>query len=330
MVGLIIFAVAFCIASLVLNLVKAFDGFYDEDEKKVKKIVYGSLLALLAVVSVVQLPYQINERQVGYTITFGRATPVESLGLHWRVPFITKVVKRDATTKGMAIGYIEESDEPLPEDSMMITSDFNFVNVDFYVEYKIADAIQYDFGSSDPEGILYSIAQSCVRNTVGQYPVDEVLTVGKTEIEMKVRSMMEEKLAEHKTGLMLMNVSIQDSEPPTEEVSTAFKAVENAKQKADTVLNDAKTYENQQIPQAQAEADKIIRAAEAKKTERENQAKQEVASFEAIYNEYQQNPETVKMKLYMETMEEILPNMQLIIGNSEVKLVCVNGIEEVN
>ena len=198
------------------------------------------------------------------------------------------------------------------------------MNVDFYVEYRVVDPIEYDFGSSNPELILNSVSMAAIRNTVGLYGVDSVLTTGKAEVEAKVKSTIIENLQEHQTGLSIINVTMQDVEPPTTEVSDAFKAVENAIQNAEKLENDAKAYENSQIPKANAEAEAISNAAEATKTERINQANQEVAEFVALYNEYKANPDTVKFQLYLDAMEEILPEMEIIIGK-DTKVIHVNS-----
>lgn len=210
----------------------------------------------------------------------------------------------------------------------MITSDFNFVNTDFYVEYRISNPIEYKFGSSNPEGILRNIAQASIRNTVGLYGVDAVLTTGRVEIQAIVKEQIIEKLQNHNTGLTILSVTIQDAEPPTAEVSEAFKAVETAKQTAESTINNAKAAEQTKIPEAEAKADSILKTAEAAKTERINQATQEVAEFNALYREYMENPETVKLQLYYSMMEEILPDMEIIIGN-DAKMIYVSNGESV-
>lgn len=203
----------------------------------------------------------------------------------------------------------------------MITSDFNFVNIDFYVEYRITDPIAYCYGSDNPEGVLKNIAQAAIRNTVGLYDVDSVMTTGKSEIEMKVQEDILQELEKHNIGIAVGNVTIQDSEPPVE-TAAAFKAVSDAKTNAEKEINAAHEYENEKIPAAEADAEKIRQEANASKTERVNSAKEEVARFEALFNEYQNNPYTVKQRLYYEALQEILPNMEIIIG-SDAKVIYV-------
>lgn len=296
-----------------------------EQVRKIKWITYGAITVVVFVITIFNCVFFTNEQEIAYTMTFGNATIVEGAGPHFKMPFITSKKVLDATNKGMAIGYNLENNESVSEESLMITSDFNFVNTDFYVEYRISDPIAYVYGTSYPEGILRNIAQASIRNTVGLYDVDTVLTTGKAEIEAIVKEQIIEKLQNHETGLTIVGVSIQDVEPPTDKVSTAFKDVETAKQNAESVVNNAKAAEQTKIPEAEAKADQIIKNAEAAKTERMNQATQEVAEFMALYQEYMENPETVKLQLYYSMMEDILPGMEIIIGNDSKVIYVKNG-----
>ena len=290
-----------------------------------KSLAYGVLTAIILVITLFNCFFTTDEQEVAFTMTFGKVSMVDGPGMHFKIPYITKTYKFDSTTKGMAIGYNPENNENVTAESLMITSDFNFVNTDFYIEYRISDPIQYKFGSNNPEGILRNIAQASIRNTVGLYGVDAVITTGKAEIQAIVKDQIIEKLETHSTGLSIVNVLIQDAEPPTAEVSNAFKAVETAKQNAETAVNNAKKTEKEKIPNAEAEADQILKAAEAGKTERINQATQEVAEFNALYAEYLRNPETVKLQLYYDLLEEILPDMEVIIGNDSKVIYVKNG-----
>jgi len=123
-------------------------------------------------------------------------------------------------------------------------------------------------------------------------------------------------LEEYDIGLSLVDVKIQDSEPPTMEVIEAFKAVETAKQQAETVVNDAKAYQNAKLPEAQAQADKLIQNAEYLKQKRINEAVEQVAMFEAMYAEYTLNPAITRSRMYYEAISEILPNVKLFVNTS--------------
>ena len=177
-----------------------------------------------------------------------------------------------------------------------------------------SDPVAYLFSSNKPEEILKNLIQSQVRNVVGSSNVDSVLTDGKENIQMRVKDLVTEILAEYNIGLTLVDVKIQDSEPPTVAVIEAFKAVETAKQQADTVVNDAKAYQNAELPKAQAEADKLTQNAEFLKQKRINEALQQVAMFEAMYAEYSRDPAITKSRMYYEAIQEILPGVKLYIN----------------
>ena len=199
----------------------------------------------------------------------------------------------------------------------MITADYNFIDVDFFVEYRIAEPVKYLYTSDQPEEILKSIAQSCIRTVIASYNVDDVLTTGKSEIQSKIREMILKQTEEQDLGIQLVNITIQDSEPPTQEVMKAFKAVETAKQGKETALNNANKYRNEKLPEAEAEADQIIQDAEAQKQVRINEAEAEVARFNAMYEEYSKNPEITKKRMFYETMENVLPGMKLVIDSGD-------------
>lgn len=298
------------------------------DEEKVRisnKIITIGLAISIVITTVVSSIYVIGEQNLAIVTTFGKAESVSGTGIHFKIPFIQKVKKFDSTIQGFAIGYQEEENETQESDSLMITNDFNFVNVDFYIEYRINDPIMYEYGSSDPVGILRNVAQASIRNTIGSYKVDDVLTTGKSEIQSVIKEDIIKELEKRQTGLMLVNVTIQDAEPPTAEVSQAFKSVENAKQQADTNRNNAEQYQNEQIPKAKAEADAIIQEANATKQERIDEANGEVALFNAMYEEYKKDPNTSKIRMYYEAMEELMPNLQIIVNgtDSEIKPIIV-------
>lgn len=300
----------------------------EQEERKIlmiNKIASIVICAFIAITTIADSIYVIGEQNLAIVTTFGKAEAISGTGIHFKIPFIQNVKKFDSTIQGFAIGYQEEDNETQENDSLMITTDFNFVNVDFYIEYRINDAITYEYGSSDPVGTLKNIAQASIRNTIGSYNVDDVLTTGKSEIQAVIKEDIIKELEKRQTGLMLVNVTIQDAEPPTTEVSQAFKSVENAKQQADTNRNEAEQYKNEQIPKATAEADAIIQEANATKQERINEANGEVAMFNAMYEEYKKDPDTSKIRMYYEAMEELMPNLQIIVNgtDSEIKPIIV-------
>ena len=292
-----------------------------EKWKKVRKIVKGSGIAVFLLVAIPIIGfasvYNIQEQEQAVLSTMGKARAITDPGLHFKVPFIQNVRKVNTTIQGFAIGYNPSDNQSKEEDSLMITRDYNFVNVDFFVEYKVGDPVKAVYASDDPLLILQNITKSCIRTVIGSYDVDAVLTTGKNEIQSKVKQMMVEKLQQHDIGLTVMNVTIQDSEPPTAEVMEAFKAVETAKQGKETAINNANKYRNEKLPDATAQTDKILQDAESSKARRINEANADVAKFNAMYNEYMKNPEVTKKRMFYETMEEVLPKMKVIIDGTD-------------
>ena len=161
----------------------------------------------------------------------------------------------------------------------MITGDFNVVSVDFFMEWKVTDPQKYLFNSKDPAGILKNVAQAAARDVMGSKTVDEVLTTGKVAIQSEIKEMMVSRLEMYDIGIQVIEVKIQDAEPPTAEVIAAFKAVETAKQEKETTINVAKAYENSILPEAQAQADKILKEAEAFKEQRVNEAEGDISMY---------------------------------------------------
>ena len=262
--------------------------------------------------------YTVDDKQQAVVTTFGQVTDITDAGVHFKLPFgIQQVEKVDVNVyQKIELGYSSSGNpyEVNESESTMITGDYNIVNVDFFVEYKISDPVQYLYSSNDPELILRNLIQSQVRNVVGSSSVDAVLTDGKENIQMQVKELVTQILQEYDIGLSLVDVKIQDAEPPTQEVIEAFKAVETAKQQAETVINDAKAYQNAQLPDAQAKADKLLQNAAYLKQKRINEAVEQVAMFEAMYSEYAQNPGITRTRMYYEAISSVLPDVKLFIN----------------
>lgn len=298
----------------------------------ISKIIGYAIAAVVILILAGNSFYTINEQEAAVLTTFGKASAVTTSGLHFKVPFIQRVTKVDTTIKGFPIGYDESYNYSIEDESLMITSDFNFVNVDFYIEYKVSDPIKALYASQDPVAVLKTIAQSCIRSEIGSYPVDSVITTGKSEIQTGIREKIIAHLEKNDIGIQLINITIQDAEPPTEEVLEAFMNVESAKQGADTAINNAKKYRSEQIPAAQARVDQILKEANSTKEARINEAEGQVARFNAIYEEYQKYPLITKQRMFYETMEELMPNLTVIIDNTETgvqKILPLDSLVEV-
>ena len=291
------------------------------DFKRFGKTAVVFVLFAVLVLGALTCFYTVDDKQQAVVTTFGKVTDVTDAGVHFMLPFgIQQVRKVDVNVyQKIELGYSSDgANYNINEnESAMITGDYNIVNVDFFVEYKISDPVRYLYSSNNPELILRNLIQSQVRNVVGSSTVDAVLTDGKENIQMQVKDLVSTILEEYNIGLTLVDVKIQDAEPPTQEVVEAFKAVETAKQQAETVINDAKAYQNAQLPLAQAEADKKIQNAEYLRQKRINEGTQQVAMFEAMYAEYALNPAITRSRMYYETISQILPGVKLYVNTGD-------------
>ena len=299
--------------------------------------IVAVIVAILALLSTCW--YTIDEKQQGVILTFGKVTGTADAGMHFKLPFgIQSVKKVDVNVyQKIELGYrtnpLSNEYQTIENESRMITGDYNIVNIDFFVEYKVSDPIKYLFSSQQPEVVLKNLVQSQIRNVVGSSTVDSVLTDGKTEIQSQIKELVTKVLEEYDIGLIVTDVKIQDSEPPTESVIEAFKAVETAKQGAETAINQAKAYENSELPKAQAAADKLIQNAEYLKQNRINEATKLVAKFNAMYEEYAKNPGITRTRMYYEMINETLPGVKLYIDagdGSTQKLLPLDGFTAVN
>ena len=290
--------------------------------EKIRKIIVAGAVALVVLIGVLTCFYTVDDKQQAVVTTFGQVTEIVGPGLHFKLPFgIQKAQMVDVNVyQKIELGYASDNNGGYVSktgESTMITGDYNIVNVDFYVEYKISDPVQYLFSSNSPELILRNLIQSQVRNVVGSSSVDSVLTDGKENIQMQVKQLVTEILAEYDIGLSLVDVRIQDAEPPTRDVIEAFKAVETAKQQAEAVVNEAKAYQNAKLPEAQAQADQLRQNAQYLKQKRINEAIQAVAMFEAMYSEYAENQQITRSRMYFETISQVLPGVKVVINTGD-------------
>ena len=264
--------------------------------------------------------YTVGEQEQAVITMFGNIIRTDTAGLYFKLPFIQRVHIVDMTTHGVGIGY--DTDKKgrsinREDESVMITSDFNFVNIDFYLEYKVSDPVAYLYNSDNPEAILRNMLLACIRSTVADYPVDEVITTAKNQIQTSVREKLTDMLSASNIGLQCVNLTVQDAEPPTDKIIQAFKEVETARQARETMINAAKKYQSEQLPAAEAKADQVIQKAEAVKSARIAEAKGQAARFSSIYDEYKTYPLITKQRLFYEALEDILPDAKVIITDGD-------------
>ncbi len=287
--------------------------------KKTGTVILIAAIIFIALVLVFTSLYTVNDKQQAVVTTFGKVTSIADPGIHIKAPFgiqkatLVNVNELQKIEIGFRTGTTNADAAFVESESKMISGDYNIVNCDFFVEYKISDPAKYLYRSENPREILKSLAQSHIRNVISSYDVDSILTTGKGEIQAKIKEAIQEELAVYDLGLALTDIKLQDSEPPTLEVQEAFKEVETAKQDKDTAINVARAYENSQLPLAQAEADKLIQNAEFLKKDRINEANMQIAMFNAMYEQYKLNPGITKQRMFYEAMEQVLPGAKVYI-----------------
>ena len=283
--------------------------------KKIRNIVLACIGGLILIICLFRCFYSVDEQHNAIVTQFGTVIKVDTAGFYFKLPW-QSVQKIDMTTHGTGIGYIVSEDGQNITDTdngIMITSDFNLLNIDFYLEYRVSDPVAYVYNSANPEQTLSNIALANIRTVVSNYTVDEAMTTGKGQIQADIKEAMIAELDKRNIGLTVVNITVQDSEPPTAEIVAAFKSVETAKQGADTAMNNALQYQNSEIPAADASADAVLQEAEATKAARIAEATGQVERFNQMYEQYKLYPTVTKRRMFYEKMEEIMPNCKIII-----------------
>lgn len=294
---------------------------------KYRKIILIALLSLLIFFSAF---FQIEPEEVGVITRFGKYVRKVEPGLNLKIPFIEQVYKVPVERQqklefgfrtvraGVNTQYTRSGSK---EESLMLTGDLNLADVEWVVQYRINDPFNYLFKVRNPESTLRDVSEAALRQIIGDRTVNEVLTVGRTEIATKMEELVDQICQEYSLGIKIDQVVLQDVNPP-EPVKAAFNAVNQAQQERETLINQAKSEYNKVIPKASGQAEETIQKAEGFATERVNNALGEVARFNAIYKEYLKAPEVTKRRIYLETMGSVLPKLgNKIIIDEQVKNV---------
>lgn len=261
--------------------------------------------------------FQIGPEEVGIITRFGKYVRKVEPGLRVKVPVIETLYKVAVerqqkeefgfrtTQPGIKSEYTKEG---TADESLMLTGDLNLADVEWVVQYRIEDPYSYLFKVREPVVTLRDISEACMREIVGDRTVNEVLTVGRPEIATSVHQKIQELCTEYSLGIRIEQVVLQDVNPP-DQVKEAFNAVNQAQQERETLINQASSEYNKVIPKAKGQAEETIQKAEGYAAERVNNALGESARFNALYYEYVKAPEVTKRRIYLETLEEVLPRL---------------------
>ncbi len=284
--------------------------------KKIIKLI----LLVMAILYVATGIYIVQPNEQGVVRRFGKFARLDSPGLHYHLPYpfetavtpsVTEIKRIEIGFRTTRSGYTEMS-----EESLMLTGDENIVNAEAIVQYRIKNAADYLFNIIEPEQTVRNASEAALRQVIGSRKIDDALTEGKYEIQEETKFLIQDLLDSYESGIIVMAVQLQDVNPP-EEVSAAFKDVASAKEDKSKFINEAEGYRNDIIPNARGEAATIIKEAEGYKIERIRKAEGDVAKFNQILLEYQNGKDVTKYRLYIETMETILPYMEKFIMENE-------------
>ncbi|SFO18462.1 protease FtsH subunit HflK [Algoriphagus ornithinivorans] len=284
--------------------------------KHLRKIVLGFLLLIALFTSI----RTVGPEEEGVVIQLGQYNRTVNPGLNFIIPFwiermykipVQRQLKQEFGFRTTRAGtQTEYTKTGFGDESMMLTGDLNLTDVEWVVQYRITNSYNFLFKVRNAEKTLRDMSESVMRKVVGDRTVNEVLTVGRQEIATTVEGLLQELCDEYENGIRIDQVVLQDVNPP-EPVKPSFNAVNQAQQERETLINQAEAEYNRVIPRARGEAEETIQLAEAFALNRVNRAKGEAERFNALYEAYIKAPEVTKQRIYLETMEKILPK----IGN---------------
>ena len=303
------------------------DQSYNVGGSKIRNVVYIVILVILVASGL----YSVGADEVGVIQRFGKFVRSTEPGLHLKIPLgiesvvkvkVKKVFKQEFGFRTLKADVrTQYSSKRYLEESLMLTGDLNVAEVEWIVQYKVKDPYNFLFKIRDPEETLRAMSEAVVRRVVGDRSVTAVLTLGRIEIAKEVEVGLQELLDGFESGLQIVTVKLQDVNPP-EPVKPAFNEVNRAKQDKEKMINEAWEDYNKRIPKAKGEAEQMIAEAEGYAVKRVNRSEGDVALFNQVFKEYRNAPDVTRRRLYLETMNEILPKIkELIIVDENQKSI---------
>lgn len=290
-----------------------------DQEVKIPEFNFKLMPVVLAALAIWLLTgtYMVGPDEVGVVRTFGEHTRVAQSGLNWHFPVPIETVNTPKVTevKRVEIGFRTLRNgqyRTVEKESLMLTGDENIVDAEMIVQYKIKDPVAYLFNIVEPELTVREAAEASLRTVVGRNKIDETLTTGKFTIQEETKSQLQSILDLYESGIHVVAVQLQDVSPP-KEVIGAFKDVASAKEDKNRMVNQAEGYRNDIIPKARGEAEAMIRDAEGFRESRIKRSEGDAKKFTTILKEYQKAKSITEIRLYLETMEKVLPGIEKII-----------------
>ena len=264
--------------------------------------------------------YRVQTNEQGVVLRFGKWIETTEPGLNWHLPWPIEAVLTPSVTsvQQIDIGFQSTSSErtrtrrDVEEESLMLTGDQNIIDIDFTVQWKIADAGQYLFNIREPEQTVKIAAESAMREIVGRTDIQQALTEARGTVETEARTLLQVTLNDYEAGIEITDLALQDVQPP-DAVIDAFNDVLRAQQDRDRARNEADRYRNDILPRARGEALRVVQGAEAYKEQLENEAEGDAQRFLSVFNAYRQSPDVTRRRMYLETMQGVLSQTDKVI-----------------
>lgn len=260
--------------------------------------------------------YTVGPDEVGVIRQFGKYVRTEPPGLHWRIPFnierlnivkVQRIMKEEFGFRTSRAGLRTEYDQGNYEDeSLMLTGDFNVLDVTWVVQFRVKDPVKLLFNVREPRAIIRDISEAVMRQVIGDSSVTEALTTRRIEIALEVQTKLQDILDSYDAGIQIQSVILQDVNPPAT-VKASFNEVNEAKQEMEKVVNQAWEAYNKAVPRARGVAEKTVQEADGYAVKRINQAKGDAMKFIATWEAYKLAKDVTEKRLYLETLQEILP-----------------------
>src|ERR1700674_2791366 len=283
--------------------------------RQIAAIFIGGLLIFLAIAVLLTFSYTVGAESEGVVLRFGKFFKTVEPGLHFKLPLGIDAVTVLPIRRQLKLefgfstaGYtnpLQVGQDP-EEEKSMVTGDLNAALVEWVVQYRIEDPRQYLFDVRNPEGTLRDLSEAAMREVIGDRTVDELITIGRQDIEIEALARMQDLSKRYHLGIRVDQVQLKNVNPPSQ-VQASFNEVNKAQQDRENAINIANGEYNKVIPKAKGEADQTIRAAEGYRFKRVNEAEGDVASFNAMLEQYIKAPEIPRTRLYLETMGDAWP-----------------------
>jgi membrane protease subunit HflK len=305
----------------------------------VKKVIIGIILGILGIIFLSTLLYQVGTEEVGVITRFGKYLSTTQPGLHIKIPYgvdrvdkvpVSRVQKEEFGFRTLSAGVRTEFVKGRnPEESLMLTGDLNSAIVEWIVQYRIADPVDYLFKVRSVRSTIRDASETVMRQVVGDRSVDEVIILSRREVAQEAAEMLQDILNSYETGIQIVTLELKDVNPP-DPVKPAFNEVNEAKQEKERMVNEAWEAYNKVIPKAAGEAEKTIRQAEGYALNRVNRAKGDANKFTAVWKEYNRSKDVTRRRLYLETLDEVLPRVgrKYIIDSEQKGLLQLLSLEE--